>query len=762
MGPESIGRYEVVRELGHGGMATVYLGRDPLMKRQVAVKVLPVQFTFDPQFRQRFQREAEVIASLEHPGIVPVHDFGEQDGRPFIVMRYMPGGSLADRVKPGGMATAEIALFLQRLGAAVDYAHSRGVIHRDIKPGNILFDAQGEPYLSDFGIARMIESTAGFTGTGILGTPEYMSPEQARGEKNLDGRSDLYSLGVVLFHLLTGELPYVADTPMGTALAHITEPVPDIREIRPDLPPAWGRVISTILAKDPAGRYPSAAALNQAVNQAIAGDNQAATWAAAPSPAKTLPARAEPASDRPTGQGSAPDSNRRKRGFVWLLAGGAALLICALLGVVAASTLLPKLFAAEPPAASATEPQAVSVAAVTPTPPASATPPQPSPQAPAVGLSRTYVEYILDASGSMLENLGGKTRLQAAQEVLAERVAALPPGVQVGLRVYGHRLPYQNNEEESCKDIELVVPIQPDGRETVITWLPTMQARGMTPMTDSIRLAAEDFTFEPGRHNFILLISDGIETCGQEPAEAVAYLQELGVDFTIHVIGLAVDGQARAQLERLAQAGGGVYHDANSEADLREALTDVQGRLAEVELSEQGQSEQPQQTAAISPTSGPPTGTPTPTSLPETNTDITSEGVVEASTVYSAEFPTGLSVDGDRRTSWFSAGPGADGTTTYQWIGARDDLITSVAILSNREHARPDFRTGFGFGQVRIQVLDAAGAVVFDEVVELPGTPDPDVSVSPGVVGRQVVLIFSGHEDPTCGGIGELEIGAAR
>jgi len=167
----NIGRYEVVQELGQGGMAIVYLARDPYMKRQVAVKVLPRQFTFDPQFRTRFQREAEVIATLEQAYIVPVHDFGEDDNQPYIVMRYMSGGTLADRLNQGPLPIPEIATLFERIGSAVDYAHSLGVIHRDIKPGNILFDSRGEPCLSDFGIAKIAEATAAFTGTGIIGTP---------------------------------------------------------------------------------------------------------------------------------------------------------------------------------------------------------------------------------------------------------------------------------------------------------------------------------------------------------------------------------------------------------------------------------------------------------------------------------------------------------------------------------------------------------------------------------------------------------------
>ena len=261
MSVERIGRYEIERELGRGGMAVVYLARDPAMKRQVAVKVLPRQFTHDPQFRARFQREAEVIAALEHPHIVPIYDFGEHEDQPFIVMRYMPGGSLTDRLKQGPLSVAEAGRIIASLASALDEAHSKGIIHRDLKPGNILFDHHNEPFISDFGIAKLSEATAALTGTGMIGTPAYMSPEQARGDKHIDGRSDIYALGSILFEMLTGKQPYEADTPMGIAIKHVTEPVPRILDTNPDLPPGCEAVITRVMAKSPSERFPTASAL---------------------------------------------------------------------------------------------------------------------------------------------------------------------------------------------------------------------------------------------------------------------------------------------------------------------------------------------------------------------------------------------------------------------------------------------------------------------------------------------------------------------
>ena len=266
--PEKIGRYEIQSELGRGGMAVVYKANDPRFERMVAIKVLPREFMHDPQFIGRFNREAKTIAALDHPAIVPVFDYGEEDGQPFLVMRYMPGGSLADRLENGAMPLEQATVIIQRLSSALNRAHSQGIVHRDLKPNNVLFDQYEDAYLADFGIAH-ISSTSGasaLTASGsMLGTPTYMSPEQIHGEAQIDGRSDVYALGIMYFQMLTGSVPYVGETATKILMQHIMDPVPNLRRIRPDLPVECQDVVTKAMAKKPQERYSTADEMASAV-----------------------------------------------------------------------------------------------------------------------------------------------------------------------------------------------------------------------------------------------------------------------------------------------------------------------------------------------------------------------------------------------------------------------------------------------------------------------------------------------------------------
>lgn len=266
--PETLGRYQIQEQLGRGGMATVYRAHDPRFNRDVAVKILPRELTLDPQFRTRFDREAQTIAALEHPAIVPVYDYGEQEGQPYLVMRLMRGGSLADRLVAGPLPHQDVSKILDRIGSALDRAHLAGVIHRDLKPGNILFDEFGEAYLADFGIARLADSSATLTGSGLVGTPAYMSPEQIEG-KALDGRTDIYALGIIVFEMLTGERPYQADTPAMLLVKQMTEPMPRVLDVKPDLPPGCEEVITRATAKQATSRYEKASQLAKTLSSAL-------------------------------------------------------------------------------------------------------------------------------------------------------------------------------------------------------------------------------------------------------------------------------------------------------------------------------------------------------------------------------------------------------------------------------------------------------------------------------------------------------------
>lgn len=271
MTQRQFGRYEIIAELGEGGMATVYRAFDPRFRREVALKILPARFLDDPAFRGRFEREAQSVAALEHPAIVPVYDFGETENQPYLVMRLMTGGSLAERLEKGPLSLSEISRIFQRLASALDAAHRHGIIHRDLKPANILFDQYDEPYLADFGIVKWAgegDVTKALTGTGAaVGTPAYMSPEQVQGQ-DLDGRSDVYALGVILFEMLSGKRPYEATTPMALAVKHVTEPIPKLEGQH--VPSACQTLINQAMAKNPDERYKTAAAFAQAL-QSVAG-----------------------------------------------------------------------------------------------------------------------------------------------------------------------------------------------------------------------------------------------------------------------------------------------------------------------------------------------------------------------------------------------------------------------------------------------------------------------------------------------------------
>ena len=252
---KQFGQYQIVAPLGEGGMAAVYKAYQPAMERYVAIKVLPRHMSSSEEFAARFRREARLLAQLQHPHILPVFDYGESEGYPYIVMPFIISGTLADVLRNKRLSLPEVRRILTQIGDALSYAHTRGMIHRDIKPSNVLIDERGNCLLTDFGLARMAEVSTHITTSGaIMGTPAYMSPEQGAGG-NVDHRSDIYSLGIVLYEMVTGRVPYTAETPVAVVFKHIQDPLPSIHKFNPNLPDSVELVLRKALAKSPEDRY---------------------------------------------------------------------------------------------------------------------------------------------------------------------------------------------------------------------------------------------------------------------------------------------------------------------------------------------------------------------------------------------------------------------------------------------------------------------------------------------------------------------------
>ncbi|MDX1415929.1 MAG: serine/threonine-protein kinase [Candidatus Promineifilaceae bacterium] len=284
---KELGRYRIVAPCGEGGMAAVYKAFQPGTERYVALKILPRHFAREATFQERFQQEAQIIANFQHPHILPVFDYGEEDDYAYLAMPFIEGGTLAELINGGMVDYQRVRRIISQVGDALDYAHSYDVVHRDIKPTNILIDERQNALLTDFGISKIVGDLVNITATGqVIGTPAYMSPEQIKGEA-LDGRSDIYSLGIVLYEMVTGRTPYRADTPPALFVKHLLDPLPLPSALKPDIPPVVENVILKSLAKDRDDRYQTAADMVKAVQQAI--DPAQTSWAPAAIPA--APAR---------------------------------------------------------------------------------------------------------------------------------------------------------------------------------------------------------------------------------------------------------------------------------------------------------------------------------------------------------------------------------------------------------------------------------------------------------------------------------------
>jgi tRNA A-37 threonylcarbamoyl transferase component Bud32 len=397
-----IGRCRIEAEIGRGGMGVVYRAEQLRLGRLVAVKVIAPELARDPAFRERFERESRVAASIEHPNVIPVHEAGETDGELYITMRYVQGTDLRELIsRSGRLEPHRAASLVAQVGAALDAAHAHGLVHRDVKPGNVLVAGMGErdhAYLTDFGLTKRLLSEAGLTRTGEwVGTADYVAPEQIEG-KAVDARTDVYALCCVLHQTLTGQVPYVRDSDVAKMYAHLHEPPPAVTAIAPDVPAGFDAVVARGMAKDPAERYPSAGDLGRAAVAAAEGRvadapersvargealpvtvraAQPPTRHAAPTPGGTTRADAEPPAPTPV-PASDPTAvippRRRLRGI------GAALAALAGAGILAAALFAAGVFESEEPRGGDTAENVRKQGAVPTTPePEPRTEPEPEP-----------------------------------------------------------------------------------------------------------------------------------------------------------------------------------------------------------------------------------------------------------------------------------------------------------------------------------------------------------------------------------------------
>jgi serine/threonine-protein kinase len=342
------GRYALRGLLGQGGMADVELAHDQVLDRQVAVKILHSRYADDPSFLERFKREARAAASLNHPNMVAVYDTGEQDARPFIVMEYVSGRSLREVLRREGVLPQRAAEIASSAALGLHYAHERGLIHRDVKPANIMISNEGQVKVTDFGIARAMNAETVTQTAAVFGTAAYIAPEQAQGLP-VDARTDVYSLGVVLYEMLTGRQPFSADSAVALAYKHVSEDPVRPTQLNPEIPAALEAVVMRAMAKNPDNRYQDARAFHDDIERAMRGERVSAPSVLAYAPTQAIPAAERtmvvPVTERvPVEEYYEDDGRRGNRGL-----GYAALIILLLLFFALAAFLLARMFGGTPP-----------------------------------------------------------------------------------------------------------------------------------------------------------------------------------------------------------------------------------------------------------------------------------------------------------------------------------------------------------------------------------------------------------------------------
>jgi len=443
----TIGKYRIIERLGRGGMADVYKAYQPGLDRYVAVKVFHSFLAEEEDFIGRFEREATAVAKLRHPNIVQVIDYDHEGDLYYMVMEFIDGptlkAELSERSRMGQPFTPkEAARILTPIANAVDYAHRRGMVHRDLKPANIMFTGEGQPVLTDFGIAKIVGAKR-YTVTGaVSGTPAYMSPEQGQGQSG-DERSDIYSLGVILYEMVTGRVPFDADTPFAIIMKHINDPLPLPRQVYPQVPESVERVILKALSKNPDDRYQTAGEMAQALQQALVAPAVPLVSTETLTPTVVRPRKAGVAAPVVT----VPKAEKPRRSLVPFLVGGGLLLLLALAAVAGGYFVLrPSPATPTPPAQALATPVPSPSPVPTDTPAPTATPaptdtPRPTPTPDLAATNTAIAQSIVDRPGSH-QHADASTHTNACRYCRCAHVAASHADTNsAGRNTYTHSAP---------------------------------------------------------------------------------------------------------------------------------------------------------------------------------------------------------------------------------------------------------------------------------------------------------------------------------
>jgi len=607
IGHTLLGRYQVTAFLGRGGMAEVYKAWDAKRATEVAIKLLNDDLAADAVFLRRFAREGHALARLMHPNVVRFLGFEQAPGLAFMVMEFINGITLRRFMGLLGrpLNMPEALGVLQPVSSALHYAHQMGVYHLDIKPANIFIERGGRTVLGDFGISRLSESAT--VTLSSIGTPAYMSPEQAPGGRPIDGRSDIYSLAITTYELLTTDRPFKGETgSTSTSLAerilweqlNMTPPPP--RTVNPQIPPAVESAVMRALAKDPAWRQPQVLQYFEEIRRGagvqpvrISPEMVEQRAAAAVVPSTSAP---QPRPEARAHAATTPSRPKARKSGLGLLAGVSAAVVVAVAALVFAAVVRP--WERTDAAAGETTippgtPPAVETAAPNPDDGsggdgvvATAVPTQePAAPAPTAAPSNVNVLYVLDAAEGMQAALGSQTKLSAGRTAIVDNlshVQSTGSPINAGLLVFGHRVRDPRDDGYCDKpNVEIQMQVLAGSAVAIRDRLAGLASEhGGAPLGIAISQAFEEFRFTPDRINAVILISGANTYCGEDPLGPILRNAEVGQNLPIYVAGLAVSGDAERQtLARIAEETGGLYRDAASASDLVRVLAEFVDRI---------------------------------------------------------------------------------------------------------------------------------------------------------------------------------------